>query len=100
LADFVYSKEGAFFFSTFVKIEAMNWKHTQSETPERTGSYIVSIRVERSGNATLFTNATAYYDKEANRWYKYDPFTQKHSVNDDITAQVTGWLEDPGVVSN
>jgi hypothetical protein len=77
-----------------------NWKTSQSGTPERTGSYIVSVKVERSSNATLFTHAVAYYDKEASRWYKFDPFSQKHSINDDITAQVTGWLEDAGVVSN
>jgi hypothetical protein len=39
----------------------------------------------------------AYYNKDNNQWYKYDPFSENYTPSDLIDGEVTAWADNTSV---
>ncbi len=71
----------------------MEWENNQS--PE-TGAHLVSVQWQRSHGIMAFTYV-AYYDKEANTWYKYNPFEDNYKPTEEVEGEVTAWAKNTSV---
>lgn len=75
----------------------MSW--ITDDLPEETGPYLVSINLQRSSGKYAF-KYMAYYEKEQNKWFKYDPFELRYKPTDEVEGVVAGWRDDLGVHLN
>lgn len=69
----------------------MNWTDITTKLPEEKGPYIVSVSRQLSHGQYVFSYV-AYFDKENNKWHKYNPFSD-NSIEEEITDRVIGWIE-------
>jgi hypothetical protein len=69
----------------------MDWINAQ-QLPEETGNYVASVRMPYLSGQYVF-EAIVHYDRDTQRWYKYEPFEPDKELGDDITDKVVGWVK-------
>ncbi|HBG70476.1 MAG: hypothetical protein A2W93_09475 [Bacteroidetes bacterium GWF2_43_63] len=69
----------------------MDWTNIKTKLPSKSGVYLVSASKPLSNGRFVFSYV-AYYDKENNRWHKYDPFSDSDIKSETIDT-VIGWIE-------
>jgi len=74
-----------------LKDKSVGW--ITDKTPSETGAYLVSV-LRKRGLGKLAFRYIAYYDRDQNKWFKYDPFDDGYEPKEDITYEVTAWSKD------
>ena len=69
----------------------MNWTDIETKLPQESGVYSISVSRQSQNSQYVFTYV-AHYDRENNKWHKYDPFIDE-SIREEITDNVLGWIE-------
>lgn len=64
----------------------MEWKTYPKNKPNESGTYLVSITIS---HRTF--NYMAHYDQKTDSWFKYDPFSNKNDVLEQIEFKINGW---------
>jgi hypothetical protein len=70
----------------------MAWHSTDRQSPEKSGSYLVTVLLQRQFGQSSF-NYVAYFDNDKKAWYKQDNFAGKEGLGEEITKEVTRWLD-------
>lgn len=74
-----------------IKNDFMNWKTV--EKPSETGPYLVSVMRQRSHGRQAF-KYIAHYNKENDKWYKYDPYDDNYKPTEEISGEISAWNDD------
>jgi hypothetical protein len=71
----------------------MDW--ITHELPKASGPYLIAGQMHNGVSMTMF-NYVAYFDVDAQRWYKYDPFS-KNDVGEEIPNECyNAWKDTDG----
>jgi hypothetical protein len=62
------------------------------ETPTESGSYVVTIALEKAEGRKVF-KYVAYYDVNTFGWYKQDNFGDKIKLEEEISLLVSSWQD-------
>jgi hypothetical protein len=73
----------------------MDWKSYPAEHPKESGKYLISVHRQLPAGIQVF-NYSSHYDVDVDKWYKYDPFDDNYTPNEEINDKVAGWINDVG----
>lgn len=71
----------------------MNWNSYPEIKPKSSGSYLASVKRHYAGGNDLVFKCVIHYDHRTDKWFKYDPFLDENSIQEEIARDmILGWL--------